>query len=613
MKRILFLLFFATFGSAWAFHHQEVEIVAGSKGLVPEIASLPKPEPGHFGGLSLQEVGATFHINHYLEIAEFKFPVASTLGGEYYTLEYKIEGSEWLTYMDYNDPIKLDYDNASFPLRSLVTLFRLKMHGGSQDGAVSNVVTVKRPALFGNVYTKVQSWWHNMSYNYVGIKQKKLDVTVKVYNSKGEEQNIENVEQYYRYAWYRRNPYTYDMTKIEGADQPEYVTTPEDVGYEIVNEVRGDDEHLSFQLFVSHGVIKIGVFCTFEELACDGFILKTDYILTKPEETLKVYSTFAEELVDIKKVTELSPGRYLVLLPYTLNDRYEVKSMENPDVELVRGWVLQEDEIMCHPVLSSMLTKLRVTVEKDKQPQQAEVDVLGRGIEGDFFVVKTVSTDQAANDTVSVELPAGKYILKARNAEKFLDTYHPSAAFWNEAKVIQIDWWGAEPMTCAIGSLPLPELTGTGVIEGKVNFTSSSPATRSQDDFPICAVYMKKKGSDFMAQTHTNAAGEYRLEHLPFGEYEVLVNLDNFLLTQAHSVVLSEEQPEKKGLDYVVSGGKIKIDPISVVDGATLVSSESAASVYDLQGRKVAGSMSELRTKRVGGIYLQGGRKILIP
>ena len=180
------------------------------------------------------------------------FPYAETLGGEYYTLEYHAgtdPTAEWLTYTDSdNKTVQFKYDNATIFIYSSYAQYRLRMHGGDMDGWVSNVVTAKHPV--GGYPTSRGGWSISGQemFTLVGSTQmNNFNFAVTAYNRSTSDKvgTYDQDSEYLRYQWYRRNPYNYDMTPISGATMLHYTPVIADVGYQLVLEISGDNEHCS--------------------------------------------------------------------------------------------------------------------------------------------------------------------------------------------------------------------------------------------------------------------------------------------------------------------------------------------------------------------------------
>jgi hypothetical protein len=161
------------------------------------------------------------------------------------------------------------------------------------------------------------------------------------------------------------------------------------------------------------------------------------------------------------------------------------------------------------------------------------------------------------------------YYLRARKTDTVMETYYPSTLLWAEAEAVSpvLTWgqqqqpWqddpgegggkddsgqendgvmagtrayevsfdegGSDIPTFTITMLPVPApLTGVGVIEGTVVLENESAGTRGGDEETACRVYLKVKEAEVIAQTETDANGKFRFENVPYGDFQVLLDVE---------------------------------------------------------------------------------------
>ena len=95
---------------------------------------------------------------------------------------------------------------------------------------------------------------------------------------------------------------------------------------------------------------------------------------------------------------------------------------------------------------------------------------------------------------------------------------------------------------------------------------------------------LKEVGGDIIAQTETDAAGNYRFENVPYNTYELLVSIAGYTLSKPATVTVDEDTPEAY-VDYTI-GDEGDITPTSV--RYVSARAEEATAAYDLEGRRLA-------------------------
>ncbi|MBQ7571732.1 MAG: hypothetical protein IJT19_05765 [Bacteroidaceae bacterium] len=629
-----------------------IPVEPGSKGPLPETTPLPGfSEPERFGALLVSStLGSDTWASdrgHYKVGLEWWAP--SDFGGEYYTLQYRYgSNSEWQTEKDDNGGDKR-YDENSLgtgfeSIPGYTIHFRVMMHGGPLTGYLSNEVTATVPSIFttfGGYGSENEPW-----YNVVGQKLGGYyNLIVRAWDEKLEKY----VEYYkdsnvYKYAWYRVNPTTREETRIEGADQDYYVPTIEDVGYWLYCEISGDGEHCDFvwRYLPCSGnpMVCVPVKASPAYFGPDGFILNTDYILPTPGQDLYTsWYEYNEETqtgqemsgavgprLDVRKSgqyavrmtedeymynmvllsPELSAKGYLLTFTYQHGDGYYDEDGNWVDVPWYRECQLMADRYAA---------PLAVKPVASGRPVPTVVDLIGPDIDGNLVVKQSATwenypEDEAINFDMVSNL-TGVYV-KARATASTLDTYYPSALLWGDATFVKPEYdedWNAPTVTIDVQWTPEP-LTGTGTIEGvvadgAVNVKAWAPSVdedvNSGPSAPTgYSVYLRVKDGDIVAQTSTDESGKYRFENVPFGTYEVLVNIDGCILEQPALVTLSAANPSVSGVNYAVSGTEIVATAIRDIRAT---SPEGA--VHSLDGRRV-----ELPTQH--GVYIRNGRKFIV-
>ena len=595
-----------------------LEVEPGSKGELPSLpvnAYTPLQE-GHFAGLQLEEVCNAVSSIDTRVMANLEIPLPENFGGQYFTLQQRGKGSEeWKTVMNYDETEAVRYDENTPQARIAIsrnTEFRLVIHGGDKEGYVSNTVLAEMPVLF----TQRTSWSESgIATPLVGQELGGL-FTIFVRAMTYDENNNEQYHEYtnedgvFRYQWYRRNPYTYDMTPIEGATDYTYTPTLEDAGYGLVQIIKGDDIHCSFTFWHhasmwDRGICRLPVRGYVSYYGNDGFIINTDYIIPDFGQYVGLNSGAdmyapVEDIADAD-IEERVPGQYVVRM--TLDDyAYRIFDFKNNAYMLnfvymhgaqggAEGWFL-EAQLMP----DRYMEPLGVKPSFQGRLVPTTIDFYARNIDNELALVASVTTEGSASDTILVEGPlyslGDGYYVKARATASTLDTYYPNALLWTDATLVKPgrdeDW---NPLVITIDVLEAPAaLNGTGVIEGSITLqqeTAQTRAAESSDDEAAASaaftVYLKEVNGSIIATTTTDASGNYRFEHVPFGSYAVLVNIEGCTQASATEVSLTAENPTASDVSYIVSAGTINPSTDGI---STLGFAPKGFAIFNLDGRQ---------------------------
>ncbi|MBQ8486359.1 MAG: hypothetical protein IJ533_01770 [Prevotella sp.] len=463
MKRILLTSLIVLGAMQIGAQPTPVEVVPGSKGALPVVPAPPTLTAGNvFVGLevysSLVQPEVIFNGRYYFHSAvTLNFPQASVLGGDYYTLQYRPEDSsaEWETLVDSDKNQEKFNTSAAMPRPPYAhTEFRLLMHGGPMDGYTSNVVTADAPDT--TIPTNFRSSWSDASnmFNLVGVELNadfhyNVEVCDPTYgDTKG---SYTEEDGYYKYQWYLRNPNTYEMKPIEGATAWTYTPVLADAGYEPILKITGDGEHCSFTQYVPHEKVCIPVQGYVSYYGSDGIILNTDYILPNPASTLGMANDLYSDTEPIfKTVTTKKAGQYALL-----GSEEEVESWNYGMLNFVNSayqmifaykvsWDEDEPEQLWLREAQLMPDRYRqplnVKVSFDGHPVAATIDVIGRNINDEWTVMKSVTLNGSETNGTTIEnalyaLGEG-YYLKARATAITGVTYYPSATTMEGAKTV---------------------------------------------------------------------------------------------------------------------------------------------------------------------------------
>ena len=585
----LSVLAFFAFSTALAQNHHEARYVEpGSKGDLPTLpAAPPEAEKGHFGSLELDHQTASGVImnGYYTYEGWLRFPYPSVYGADYYTLQYRQSGTtDWKTWISSdNEPYHFEGNNACPSLDYIETDFRLTIKGGPMDGYVSNIVTVHCPVVSKcrvrsyPIYTENQLVGQTLRLPYFRVERHD-------YPKSNQTTEFDVEDGYYRYKWYRRNPNSGEMKLIEGVNDREYTPTHEDVGYQIVLEVTGDDVHVSAQSTFNFQLIQLPLECSVEYMDNTGFVLNSEYVLPDPEKNLLFAQDWSEENMKPFEgsLTTLKPGQYSVemdkdeydggLLSYT-DKRLKVSFVYsqpkyddegNPIEGEYEPWY-REAQLM----YDRYAVPFTVSAWFNNEKLSTTFDVIGKNRLGNIGIVATVTPEELEDGVATFEVFKGKYFVKARKTDGTMDTYYPNVQLWSESEQIEPEprsWeegWQPTSVSIAMQAAPAP-LTGIGVIEGTVLLDKPSGTryvsfTRGDDEAETgsCRVYLKKKDAEIIAQTGTDASGKFRFEKVPFGDFEVLLDVEGHAMKSVQEVAVTEDAPEVAELDYVITETEI--------------------------------------------------------
>lgn len=628
-----------------------IPVEPGSKGQLPEVKPVPGfTEENRFGALFVSStLGSDLWASdrgHYKVGLQWWSP--SDFGGEYYTLQYRYGSSgEWTTEKDTDGNAKR-YDENSLGtgfegIRGYTVQFRLLMHGGPCDGYLSNEVTAKVPDIFttyGGYGSENEPW-----YNVVGQKLGGYyNLIVRAWDEK-----LENYVEYYKdsnvynYAWYRVNPTTRNETRIEGADKDYYVPTLDDVGYWLYCEISGDGEHCDFVYRYlpcsGNPMVCVPVKASPAYFGPDGFVLNTDYILPTPGQDLYVqwwdYNEETQTSTEMRgavgpRIIVRKPGQYGVRMT---EDEYMNNMVELSPELSAKGYLLtftyQHGEGYydeqgnwvdtpwyreCQLMADRYGAPLAVKPMYGGRPVPTTVDLIGEDIDGNMVVKQSATwqnygQDEAINFDMVSNL-TGVYVkTHAATGGTLLPTYYPSAVLWSDATPVKPEYdeeWNAPTITIDVQGT-WTATGGVGIIEGTV--TGGAAGARAfgpaaEGDDTGYTIFLREKGGNIVAYTTTDDSGKYRFENVPFGTYEVLVNIDGCVQEQPAEVTLTESQSTVSGVDYSVDGNEIVVNAIlSVTAGRT----SASAAVYTIDGRRIGASTESLPK----GIYIIGGKKYI--
>ena len=598
INKTLFLSIMTAFaiGTAMA-QPKSNDIIPGSKGDLPTLQDVPEATENILPILHLEMVTGTFYLNNFTSELSLEFPLASTFGGQYYILQYKTNNS-WADYASLDGVVHFEGDRAGVTPCS--SQFRLKLNGGEKNGWVSNVITVPYVAPLACILTWLDHSW--VDFVGAGIPLYNCKAYVTQYDQEGESQEYGEDCEFYAYQWYRRNPNTYEMTLIQGATGEQYTPTIEDVGYEIVKVVTGDNQNLGFYGAHTDGIVKMPIEASIEYLDNNGFVLNTSYVLPNGGKGLCISAepgNPSSESVPFPEgsIKELKPGQYAVSINkeqyegYELryeDDRYRVAFIYDMPDWAGDGQIkptYREAQLMP----DRYMRQLQIKPLLNGVPVSTSVEILGKGIDGKFSTVATLSPEEAENGVFSTEVFGGKYYIKAHATDGTLETYYPDALVWSDAETVEpaaedwsIDDWQPTTATINIVEAPAP-LQGSSVIEGTITVqpNTSNARTRSGGGATY-TVFLKDTSTDnIIAQTQTDANGKYRFENVPIGDYIIVPNIDGYLAKAATPLAVKVSKENQTISDVDCTMAELSIEEIFQEDGDYLAGDADGSGEVD--------------------------------
>lgn len=588
MKKLFTLLMFVACSlSMNAQQPLEMSVVPGSKGPLPDLPVLPPLEGNHIAGLTLTKI--CFHQWSLYDAyeADLYFPSFPTEDAEYCTLQKRLKSTgAWETIVN-SDGSAYRYSSAAAvsPMITEDTDFRIVLHNGTKDGFTSNVVFAKMPTVN---YTFIQRYLMGAGgVPYVGTVVTGSWVEAErrraVWNSDRRRYDYELVEKcytyntnYYRRQWYRMNPNTSEMFPIEGATEQSYTPTTEDLGYELMEVIEGDDIHCSYSCLIGHGIVSTYILASVDYIGNDGFILNTDYILPEGGKDLRVFGMSGDGgEVPRENIRERKPGQYAVYAPVDEENPYYAVTYQVDDVWDTGDYPLQfnrgtEDNPWLRPAqVYLMMYEDQPIIAKSSNNEP--IEVWGHNIDGEWNPVGTLDASGLTEENPNFSMLWGKYYLKAPGTATTLPTYYPNALLWGDAQLAEPGFDYDEDYNMVTRSYsieavakPAP-LTGAGTITGTVTKGPVQAVTRAASAFSPM-VYLKQNGGDVVAYAEPDATGRYTFRNVPDGSYQVLVNIDACIMERPIEVTLSADKREVGNIDYLVENGVIKPDDPDVIN-----------------------------------------------
>lgn len=596
-----------------------IEITPGEKGPLPEL-SVPEGQlpPQTFAGLRLTRA----HAPHVRTVSlDLYFPSASDVGCESFDIEYRTEESQdWTSEgksLGGGAPVSVSMPAPLFDGKSV--RLRLRAQGGAANGHYSNEVVVPPLSHLVRLWsTGTGTTW----FGFVGESLPGPNPILEEYyfnletGLTGYERKVYPCSAF-QYQWYRLHPTTSELTPIPEATDSVYTPTLEDVGYYLVADARRG----VLSRRQTDSPIQLPIRCSWESVSSEGLLFNCDYVLTAQQlEALSVTSGGIEP-VALSQAVELRPGRYALRYAQPVSETVRLHA-PTPQSALVNTSTMPEWSH--YPVYYTRLNEegidalqgekipVRCT-DAEGNPVEVSVEVFRRTLDGGLSLLE-VGGEQADGRWMTGSLPFfNKYWLRTAATEQYAPTYYPGTYLWEEAAAVNHPKWGessiAERVIRLLPALPA-QLDGEGLISGQVTQGDAPSGVKAlQPAFTPgtegYAVLLRRTGGEMVAQTRTDASGHYEFRGVPYGQYDVCVNVEGCTAQSLHMVTITEAEPEAVQVNYLVTGTEVRPDTHTAIlsSSATL---RPSAEVYSMSGIRQVGTILSR------GIYIRGSQKIVV-
>jgi hypothetical protein len=115
---------------------------------------------------------------------------------------------------------------------------------------------------------------------------------------------------------------------------------------------------------------------------------------------------------------------------------------------------------------------------------------------------------------------------------KYLPTWYPSAAVWNEAQDIDL---ATDSMGVSVSMIPNPSVSGPATITGQLN---EGLLKTAGDPLKNTRVVINDGNDAFVKMVNSNDSGKFVVSNLPVGSYKILIDIINVSNANPKTVVL---------------------------------------------------------------------------
>ena len=161
----------------------------------------------------------------------------------------------------------------------------------------------------------------------------------------------------------------------------------------------------------------------------------------------------------------------------------------------------------------------------------------------------------------------GFYLIKAglnpasKDYDNYLPTYYASVANWSEATPIEVKKGETQNITFNLipGENPGgPAFIGGYIADGAGKQTGGNPSSN-------ISVILLNENQTPIAQTLTNAIGNYQFENLPYGNYYITTDVLN-KTSDKQAISLSADTPNPQNIDFEVNNNHVNATNTTAID-----------------------------------------------
>lgn len=566
-----------------------VDVVPGCKGVLDE-SQFPTAPEKTFSGLYVRYGALNYNLSGVeyellLEGASYNYDSENRL-----VLEMKDNG-KWAVVDSFN------YYNRTVTEPGD---YRLRVAKGPMEGYVSNVVKLNAIGYCDTYVTGAYTAGSQWNDPFEGEIIHRPTVYFRVYKDRydynyycTDVDDADYAGDIFTMKWYRYNPWTGEKTEVTPTARGNYKITKEDIGHEIICEVKGDGEHCNFFYNFNCHIVRLPLVGKPVYVNHDGAIINTEYVLTDPQNqlALKYYDYELGSYVDVDfTAVEKQPGQYALQMDFM--PEYLEVTYQSPIVTL--NQYFDYIDINDEDGFNSPFRPL--SIQNYPEAMRATA-FLGNDTVSDAKIVayrwnlsgEMEATPLEANEWGETGLLTGEYYLKA-SADGAVDTYFPNADTWENAVAVRTnvktyaeEFWFREDTVYNIQLIPVPAATtGTGTVSGHVATEPKAASLRMvAPQAEGNSILLKDKMTgDIIAVTKTDANGDFKFENLPFGDYVVVPDVAGCTLANAIEVSLSEGNDTADNINYTVSDGVIT--PEGGAGGSGDANGDNAVDVSDI-------------------------------
>ncbi|MFD1551572.1 hypothetical protein DNU06_03295 [Putridiphycobacter roseus] len=150
------------------------------------------------------------------------------------------------------------------------------------------------------------------------------------------------------------------------------------------------------------------------------------------------------------------------------------------------------------------------------------------------------------------------YLLRAvpSNMTDVVATYYPNNIAWQNATVIATD-----PLvttnTYDISPFLSINLTGSGTVNGTLGYGPNGFTKANTVLAEGVEVFLKGETNSIYAQAETDVNGLYSFDHVPDGNYSILINIPGYEQISSYDFVVNATDNSFNGLDFLIDDGEI--------------------------------------------------------